>query len=270
MITQKSDRVEKPLVKMQAWLVSADPILVAETQQFFAAQAQPEAVSLVSTDVVVPEQPEGCAREEAVMPGGFGRSQPQRRSGKTALQAIRQLSVVSQPPVQQPDVDLTMQAFFAQSQQEHPEETALAWSAGVYNPLAKVDLLAVGARYLEPEEEDWLALARMVGWLTVEDDLDAIYFTAPPPDFALEQADWYVRSDMTTFLKAPMLLYEVVQQYPIPEASIRAAIDQRVAALGWQPEQLEQFIQECFEQPASALEACDWSLLLFELQFQEG
>jgi hypothetical protein len=35
----------------------------------------------------------------------------------------------------------------------------------------------------------------MVGWLLVEDELDAIYFTAPPPDFALEQADWYVRSD---------------------------------------------------------------------------
>jgi hypothetical protein len=56
-----------------------------------------------------------------------------------------------------------VEAFFAQYQQEHPEEMALAWSAGVYNPLAKVDLLAVGARYLEPEEEDWLALARMVG-----------------------------------------------------------------------------------------------------------
>jgi hypothetical protein len=67
------------------------------------------------------------------------------------------------------------------SQQEHPEALALAWSAGVYNPLAKVDLLAVGARFLEPEEEDWLALARMVGWLLVEDELDAIYFTAPPP-----------------------------------------------------------------------------------------
>ena len=120
-----------------------------------------------------------------------------------------------------------------QYQQEHPEELALAWSAGVYNPLVKVDLLAVGARYLEPAEEDWLALARMVGWLTVEDELDAIYFTAPPPDFALEQADWYVRSDLTTFLESPVLLREVVQQYPIPETSLRAAIDQRVQQLGW-------------------------------------
>jgi hypothetical protein len=62
----------------------------------------------------------------------------------------------------------------------------------------------------------------------------------------------------------------VVQQYPVPEASLRAAIDQKVAALGWQPERLEQFIQELFEQPGTALQLGDWLLLLFELQLQEG
>jgi hypothetical protein len=199
---------------MQMWLASGDPILVAEAQQFFTAQTQQESVSLVSIDVVAPEQAEQPSSEEAVMPGGFGRSQPQRRSGKTALQEIRQLSVVPQQPVPGPDVDRAMQAeveaFFAQSQQEHLEELALAWSAGIYNPLATVDLLAIGARFLEPEEKDWLALARMVGWLLVEDELDAIYFTAPPPDFALEQADWYVRPDITTFLESPVLLRTVV------------------------------------------------------------
>lgn len=51
------------------------------------------------------------------------------------------------------------------------------------------------------------------------------HFTAPPPAFALEQADWYVRSDLTIFLKSPVLLREVVQQYPVPEASIREAIN---------------------------------------------
>ncbi|XHX78806.1 MAG: hypothetical protein RBJ76_02415 [Stenomitos frigidus ULC029] len=180
---------------------------------------------------------------------------------KTALQEIWQPSVVPQQPVQEPDVDLAMQAevetFFAQYQQEHPEAMALAWSAGVYNPLAQVDLLAVGARYMEPEEEDWLALARMVGWLLVEDELDAIYFTAPPPHFAFEQADWYVRSDLTTFLEALMLLRDVVQQYPMTEASIRGAIDQKVAALGWQSEQLEQLVQALFEKSEEALKSGD-------------
>jgi hypothetical protein len=211
---RKSDRAKKHLAKMQVWLASGDPILVAEAQQFFTVQAQQESVSLVSTDVVAPEQAAQPSSEEAVMPGGFGRSQPQRRGSKTALREIRQLSVVPQQPVPGPDVDRAMQAeveaFFAQSQQEHLEELALAWSAGIYNPLATVDLLAIGARFLEPEEKDWLALARMVGWLLVEDELDAIYFTAPPPDFALEQADWYVRPDITTFLESPVLLRTVV------------------------------------------------------------
>ncbi|XHX78659.1 MAG: hypothetical protein RBJ76_01625 [Stenomitos frigidus ULC029] len=251
---------------------SDDPIPVTEAQQVFIAQAEKELVSLVSTDVVTPEPPEGCSSEEAVMPGGFGRSQPQRRSSKTVLTEIRQLSVAPQPPIQKPEVDLVLQAeveaFFAQYQQEHPEELTLAWSAGVYNPLAKVDLLTVGARYLEPEEEDWLALARMVDWLLVEDELDAIYFTASPPAFALEQADWYVRSDLTTFLESPVLLRAVVQQFPIPEASIRAAIDQRVQQLGWTLAQRSHFIETVFEQPEVALTQADWELLLFELASQ--
>ena len=54
-ITQKSDRAEQQLVKMQVWLVSDDPILVAEAQQFSVSQRQQESVGLVSTDVVLPE-----------------------------------------------------------------------------------------------------------------------------------------------------------------------------------------------------------------------
>ncbi|MBD2033845.1 hypothetical protein H6F76_02080 [Leptolyngbya sp. FACHB-321] len=53
-------------------------VLVTEAQQFFTAQAQQESVSLVSTDAVAPEEAEQPLSEEAVMPGGFGRAQPQR------------------------------------------------------------------------------------------------------------------------------------------------------------------------------------------------
>jgi hypothetical protein len=45
------------------------------------------------------------------------------------------------------------------------EEAALAWSIGVFNPLGGVDLLAAGARFLEPEEEDWVSQAIEIGWL---------------------------------------------------------------------------------------------------------
>ncbi|MBD2073679.1 hypothetical protein H6F86_07210 [Phormidium sp. FACHB-592] len=221
---------------------------------------------------MAPERPEGGSNEEALMPGGFGRAQPQRRVGKTALYEVRQLSVAPPQSAQLPAADRAIQAeveaFFAQSQQEHPEALALAWSAGVYNPLAKVDLLAVGARFLEPEEEDWLALARLVGWLDIEDELDAIYFTAPPPDFALEQADWYLRPDLTTFLESPVLLRAVVQQYPMTEASLRSAINQKVAGLGCSAEQRTRFVLELFKQPETDLAEGDWALLLFELQSQ--
>ena len=206
------------------------------------------------------------------MAGGFGRSQPQRRNGKNPLKEIRQLGVAPQRPAVEAAAELAMQAdveaFFAQYQQEHPEELALAWSAGVYNPLAQVDLLAVGARFLQPEEEDWLGLSRLVGLLLVEDDLDAIYFTAPPPEFALAQADWYVRPDLTTFLEEPLLLREAVQQYPLTDTSIRGAIDQRVQQMGWSLEQRTRFVLELFERPEADLTQANWELLLFELQSQ--
>jgi hypothetical protein len=144
------------------------------------------------------------------------------------------LQAVPQQPGQEPEANLALQAeaeaFFTQYQPEPPESLALAWSAGVYNPLAGME--STHARALTVAEADWLRLARLVGWLLVEDELDAIDFTAPPPDFTLEQADWYVRADVTTFLESPEQLSQVVQQYRIPEVSLRAAIAQKVAQLG--------------------------------------
>lgn len=206
------------------------------------------------------------------MPGGFGITQPKRRSSKTRSQPVQQLDPVVQTPAQESQPDVVMQAevelFFAQYQQEHLEDVALAWSAGVYNPLADVDLLAVGARFLEPEEEDWLAIARMVEWLDVEDEMDAIYFTAPPPNFALELADWYVRPDLTSFFEEPMLLREVIQRHPIPLKKIQGAIAQRFLQLGWTSQQQTQFLLELFDKPQTELTEDDWEFLLFELESQ--
>lgn len=71
-----------------------------------------------------------------------------------------------------------MEAFFAKYQQEHPEDVALAWVVGVYNPLVGIE--ATHARLLTSEEESWLGLAKAVGWLLVEDNLDSLYFTSLP------------------------------------------------------------------------------------------
>jgi hypothetical protein len=121
------------------------------------------------------------------------------------------------------------------------EEAALAWSIGVFNPLGGVDLLAAGARFLEPEEEDWVSQAIEIGWLEGDDVMDPLYFTAPPPDFALAEADWYVRPDLSSWLESPEPLRQVVQQYPIPEALLWQALDDRFNQLGWTPEQIDQF-----------------------------
>jgi hypothetical protein len=133
---------------------------------------------------------------------------------------------VPQQPAQEPEANLALQAeveaSFAQYQPEQPESLALAWLAGVYHPLAGME--STHARALTVGRGDWLGLARLVGWLVVEDELDGHLLHASPPDFALEQADWYVRADVTTFLEEPERLSQVVQQYPISEASLRAAI----------------------------------------------
>ncbi|HEY9620488.1 MAG TPA: hypothetical protein V6C78_08965 [Crinalium sp.] len=205
------------------------------------------------------------------MPGGFGASKPKRRGGsKNILNEIRQLSDPPHSESQEPKPDVAMQAeieaFFARYQEEHPEELEMAWSIGVYNPLAEVDLLAVGARFPEAEEEDWLALARILGWVLVEDDMDAIYFTAPPPEFDLNQADWYVRPDATTILEAPIRLSEVMHLHPILPERVQEAIAQKVQQLGWTAEQRARFVVESFEKSEAELDEGEWKLLLFELQ----
>lgn len=143
------------------------------------------------------------------MPRGFGVS-PQKRRGskKTPLREMHYLAQQQQELAIQADIA----AFFTQFQQEDPEAAALAWSIGVYNPLAEQDH---HTRCLTPEEESWLHQAKLAGWLQVEDEFDAIYVTAPPPTFSLEQADWYVRPDLTTFLEEPERLVDVVKNYPM-------------------------------------------------------
>jgi hypothetical protein len=142
------------------------------------------------------------------MPRGFGAAQQKRQGSKKApLQEVQRLAQQQQ--------DLAMQAeiaFFTQFHQEDAEAAALAWSIGVYNPLVE---LGNHARCLTPAEEIWLHQAKMAGWLQVEDEFDAIYFTAPPPNFSLEQADWYIRPDLTSFLEEPERLVDVIKNYPM-------------------------------------------------------
>jgi hypothetical protein len=93
--------------------------------------------------------------------------------------------------------------------------------------------------------------------------MDPIYFTAPPPDFALAEADWYVRPDLSSWLESPEPLRKVVQRYPIPEDLLWEALDDRFDQLGWTPEQIDQFTGQEAEKVRRdvTIEEVHWLLL---------
>lgn len=157
-----------------------------------------------------------------------------------------------------------IEEFLEKDKQENPDEYALAWALGVYNPLGQS--VPNTARFLEPEEEDWLFLAKEVGWLLVDDILDAIYFTAPPPAFDPNQADWYIRPDLTTFLEEPERLKEAIHTYPIPLALLAATVEQQVQRLQWDAEKTTAFVQEITDRPISTLTVDDYTIILLELK----
>ena len=197
------------------------------------------------------------------MARGFGGVQSnQRSSRKSTSQKLRSNQADSQN--REAEINKEIEEFLEQDKQENPNHYTLAWQAGVYNPLGKP--AEENARLLEADEEEWLFLAKEVGWLQVEEELDAIYFTAPPPDFDLNQADWYIRSDLTTWLEKPELLSEAIAKYPIPSHLMAATIERYTKPLGWDAGKVEAFIQEHTDRSSPAMTIADCTAVLLELQ----
>ena len=105
------------------------------------------------------------------MSRGFGATQPKRCTRKPVEQKASKL--------RQCDMNAGTKISLEKDWQANFEKQALAWRAGVYNPLA--DLKPHQIRSINADEEEWLFLARTIGWLQVDAELDAIYFTASPP-----------------------------------------------------------------------------------------
>lgn len=197
------------------------------------------------------------------MARGFGGVQShQRTSRKSTSQKLRSKQADSQ--TREAEIRKEIEDFLEQDQQQNPDHYTLAWQAGVYNSLGKS--AETHARLLEADEEEWLFLAKEVGWLQVEEELDALYFTAPPPSFDPNQADWYIRPDLTTWLEEPELLNEAIAKYPIPAHLIAAAIERYTKPLGWDAEKIEAFIQEHTDHPSSEMTLADCTAVLLELQ----
>ena len=160
---------------------------------------------------------------------------------KRSEQPRTKQSLASKPKRQVSDYQQEIEAYWKTDQQENPEQYILAWQAGVYNPLGPS--AERNARPLEAHEAEWLFLAKAVGWLQVEKELDAIYFTAPPPNFDLSQADWYLRPDLTTWLEEPELLKKAIAQHPIPAHLRAAAIERHTQPAGWDSGKVETLTQ---------------------------
>ena len=197
------------------------------------------------------------------MAQGFGIKPGRQRNAKPAIPENVQELEMQEPEA---EIEAEVAACLEQNRQASAEDDTLAWKAGIYNPLAGLE--DIQARFLESHEEDWLFLAKQVGWLQVEEELDAIYFTAPPPLFAQDQADWYLRPDLTTWLKEPEPLKEVVISYPISQQLMLQAIDRHRQQLKWTAAQLDAFIWEITAKSELHLTQEDYMILLLELGLQ--
>lgn len=190
------------------------------------------------------------------MSRGFGATKPKRRAKKSpAAQASK---------VRQCDVEAGTQISLEKDWKVNLEKQALAWYAGVYNPLATIEPDLI--RSIEADEEEWLFLARLIGWLEVDEELDALYFTAPPPIFDEVQADWYLRPVLTTFLEEPSPLKEVMAAHPIPRQLVDQVIAHYAKRLKWNSQKTAAFIQEVTNKSSTKLTNEDYAAVLLELQ----
>ncbi len=69
-------------------------------------------------------------------------------------------------------------------------------------------------RSLTSTEMEWLDRAAKAEYIAPEEKgQHAIFYTAPPPDFYLEAADWYLHPD-DRWTGNPVLLQEMIQRFP--------------------------------------------------------
>lgn len=72
-------------------------------------------------------------------------------------------------------------------------------------------------RALTPAEIAWLDQVAQAEYLDPEEHgLRAIFYTAPPPTFEMETADWYLRPDWY-WNRSPLSLAVAMQQFPIEQ-----------------------------------------------------
>ncbi len=182
-----------------------------------------------------------------------------QKQGKTPGDRESNLTLPAEP------MDLDLMAEFMG---DDPEELTELWQLGVYNPLEE----AVPTHYPKKEEQFWTFCAHMAGFFTFEHGYgpEVLYWTAPPPDFNPNQADWYVRPDLTHFLDEPAPLKDVVQQYPVAQAQLQTALSDWMDRLGWNEAQLAPIIQEVigFSIPLEESKSLELAAYIYKMKTQ--
>lgn len=124
-----------------------------------------------------------------------------------------------------------------------PEELEQIWNLGMYNPLADMG----APRDPSFDQGNWLFEAHSAGYFTIvaiHDLEELLFWTAPPPNYDPNEADWYVRPDLTNFLDAPMRLQDAMERYPVSRQELEAAVLTWAGRLGLNEERLNAFIKE--------------------------
>ncbi|MCU0548456.1 MAG: hypothetical protein MUC48_03825 [Leptolyngbya sp. Prado105] len=119
------------------------------------------------------------------------------------------------PPAQKPEGSVSSRST---TSTDHPTPSldlktkAEMWNAG----LLILELPnQIQPRPLTQQETEWLYQAAQTEYIDPEvNGLNAIFYTAPPPDFDLQRADWYLRPSWY-WNRSPIALVEIMQQYPI-------------------------------------------------------
>jgi hypothetical protein len=119
-------------------------------------------------------------------------------------------------------------------------------------------------RSLTPDEEDWLSIVLILGWLTCSDFLTALEYRMLSTD--PEHFDWFVLSEFTTFLESDQLLSEVILENPVPIGLLQCLLDEQFAMLGWDDDRIEQFVLEECERSRELLAFDDLVWLVLSLR----
>lgn len=148
----------------------------------------------------------------------------------------------------------------------------------------------VQPRSLTQQETEWLCQAGQAEYIDPEaNGLNSIFYTAPPPDFKLQSADWYLRPSWY-WNRSPIPLVEIMQRCPVDQFQLTASgqppafypdphpgytiqqeqamrqIFRETVRLGWSLPDYKWYVMQQFNQTTATVTECEAQQILADLQ----